>query len=343
MGDVFLALEKSLDRRIALKLIRGEADAEARARFESEGRALARIHHRNVVIVYNVGEHQGMPYMAMEYVEGWPLNTLLGQGLLGFNEQISLFRQMVDGMLAAHDVTVLHRDLKPANIIVSKSLEIKIIDFGISKILAADAGLTAPNMAMGTIRYMSPEVAQGRPASIATDIYSLGIILFEMLSGETPFKGNNQLETLELIKSAPVVFPTGIAEILPDALKNLVLKMTSKSIEDRHSTLHEVLRDLDLISFDHLPDEFKISMRPELEIANLDEARSILKKKGHSSSELSLILNLASRIQQKMIADIDQTQPIGIVAEFVISAEALEQATKRYGEAKKELADHSKP
>lgn len=342
MGDVFLAFEKGLDRRVALKLIRGEADAEARARFESEGRALARIHHRNVVTVFNVGEHQGMPYMAMEYIEGWPLNTLLGQGLLGFNEQISLFRQMVDGMIAAHDVTVLHRDLKPANIIVSKSLEIKIIDFGISKILAAEAGLTAPNMAMGTIRYMSPEVAQGRPASVPTDIYSLGIILFEMLTGETPFIGANQLETLELIKTAPVVFPKGISEILPDTLKLLVLKMTSKRIEDRHSTLHEVLRELGFISFDHLPEEFKTPMRPELEIANLDEARAILKNKGHSSSELSLILNLASRIQQKMIADIDQTRPLGVIAEFVISPEALEQATKRYSEAKREFAEHTK-
>jgi serine/threonine protein kinase/antitoxin component YwqK of YwqJK toxin-antitoxin module len=342
MGDVFLAHEKALDRRIALKLIRGEADPESRARFESEGRALARIRHRNVVTVFNVGEHYGMPYMAMEYIEGWPLNTLLGQGLLGFNEQISLFRQMVDGMMAAHDVTVLHRDLKPANIIVAKSLEIKIIDFGISKILAADPGLTAPNMAMGTIRYMSPEVAQGRPASVPTDIYSLGIILFEMLTGETPFVGANQLETLELIKSAPIVFPAGISEILPDALKALVLKMTAKAIDQRHSTLYEVRRDLDLISFEHLPEEFKIPMRPELEIANLDEARAILKKKGHSSSELSLILNLASRIQQRMLADIDQTRPLGIIAEFVISPEALDQATKRYSEAKKDLANSTK-
>jgi serine/threonine protein kinase/antitoxin component YwqK of YwqJK toxin-antitoxin module len=342
MGDVFLALEKALDRRIALKLIRGEADAESRSRFESEGRALARIRHRNVVTVFSVGEHLGMPYMAMEYIEGWPLNTLLGQGLLGFNEQISLFRQMLEGMLAAHDVTVLHRDLKPANIIVSKSLEIKIIDFGISKILAADAGLTAPNMAMGTIRYMSPEVAQGRPASVPTDIYSLGIILFEMLTGETPFNGANQLETLELIKTSPVIFPDGISDILPESLKSLVIKMTAKRVEDRPSTLHEVLRELDLISFEHLPEEFKVPMRPELEIANLDEARSILKQKGHSSSELSLILNLASRIQQKMLADMDQTQPLGLVADFVISPEALDQATKRYVDAKKELANHTK-
>ncbi len=338
MGDVVLAIEKSLDRRVALKLIRGEADAESRARFEAEGRALARIRHPNVVTVFNVGDHNGLPFMAMEYIEGWPLNTLLGQGLLGFNEQISLFRQMVDGMIAAHDVTVLHRDLKPANLIVSKALEIKIIDFGISKILADDAGLTAPNMAMGTIRYMSPEVAQGRPASVPTDIYSMGVILFEMLAGETPFNGSNQLETLELIKNAPVIFPAGIDEILPESLKQLVFKMTAKKIEDRHSTLHEVLRDLSAISFEHLPEEFKIPMRPELEIANLEEAREILKKKGHNTSEFSLILNLASRIQQKIFGESDETRPLGAVSDFVISREALDQATKRYGEAKLDLA-----
>ncbi|CAN5551910.1 hypothetical protein BH10BDE1_BH10BDE1_33380 [soil metagenome] len=343
MGDVVLAFEKALDRRVALKTIRGEADAESRARFESEGRALARIRHRNIVTVYSVFEHQGLPFLAMEYIEGWPLNTLLGQGLLGFNEQISLFRQMVEGMIAAHDANVLHRDLKPANLIVSKALDIKIIDFGISKILTDDTGLTLPNTALGTIRYMAPEVAMGLPASVATDIYSLGVILFEMLTGETPFNGQNQLETLELIKSAPVQFPEGISEILPDALKALVFKMTSKRIEERHSTLHEVLPDLAAISFEHLPAEFRIPMRPELGIANLNEARELLKKKGHNSSEFSLILNLASRIQQQMLADPDQTRPVGVVTDFVISPEALNRATLRYGEAKKELALSSNP
>lgn len=338
MGDVFLAEEKNLDRRVSIKMIRGEADAETLARFQSEARALARITHQNVVKVYVIGEHRGLPYMAMEFVEGWPLSALLGQGLLGFDEQMSLFRQIVSGMRAAHEATVLHRDLKPANVVVSKNFDVKIIDFGISKILVEDKGLTAPNTALGTIRYMSPEMAMGQPATIQTDIYSMGIILFEMLTGETPFRGANRLETLELIKTAPVVFPEGIATILPEALKALVIRMTSKQINDRHGSMAEVLKALEEISFDHLPAEFRAPMQKGLEIANLEEARKILKEKGHSSSELSLILNLACRIQQNMVADLDKTQPLHAVEDFVLSPEALDQATARYELAKKGLS-----
>lgn len=342
MGDVVLAYEKALDRKVAIKLIRGKTDSEARVRFDAEGRALARIKHQNIVSVFQVSEDRGLPFMVMEYVEGWPLNALLGQGLLGFNEQISLFRQMVDGMIAAHAMGVLHRDLKPANIIVSKTLGLKIIDFGISKILAEDAGLTKPNTVIGTVRYMAPEAALGQTASAQSDIYSLGIILFEMLTGDTPFRGANQLETIELIKTAPVVFPAGISEILPDPLKKLVICMTAKISKNRPENLQQVLRELDAVSFNHLPEEFKTPMRPELEIANLEEARRILKEKGHSASEFSLILNLASRIQQKMIADLDRTQPLNVVEDFVISPEALSQATQRYAIAKREYAANPK-
>lgn len=345
MGDVFLAQEAELDRKVAVKLIRGAAkDAtgeEALKRFMAEGRSLARIQHKNVVTVYSMGTYDGGPYMAMEFVDGWPLSALLGQGLLGFNEQVSLFRQMLEGMQAAHAATVLHRDLKPANLIVGKDMALKIIDFGISKILLEDhTQITAPNVVVGTIKYMAPEILLGLPACVQTDIYSLGVVFFEMLTGTAPFRAVTQLELIEKIKSQPVVFPEGISEILPDALKDLILAMTAKAVEARPATMLEVRTRLDGISFAHLPEEFKMPMHPGIEIANVSEIRKQLQERGRNPSELSLIINLASRIQQRMLFDPDKTEALTVtVDELVISPEALAKATERYDLAKKGLAD----
>ncbi len=338
MGDVYLAEEVGLKRRVAIKTIRGQSTESARSRFVAEGKALAKIKHPNVVGIYSVGNHAGTPYMAMEYIEGWSLYSLLGQGMLSLGEQIGIFRQMVLGVQAAHEETVLHRDLKPTNVIVSKDFHVKIIDFGIAKILDDSQGYkTETGVIVGTVRYLAPEIAKGMPPSIQTDIYGLGIVFYEMLTGVSPFKAENKLEMLEKIKTEPLEFPDGISEILPDGLKLLVAKMTAKAVEDRHVNLSEVLSEFDAISFEGIPQELMSPTPPGLEIANLEEIRKQLKERGLNESEFSLILNLASRIQQRMAIDPDATAAVGKPEEMVISPEALNEATERFERAKRDV------
>jgi antitoxin component YwqK of YwqJK toxin-antitoxin module/serine/threonine protein kinase len=338
MGDVYLAEEIELKRRVAIKTIRGHATESARSRFVAEGKALAKIKHPNVVSIHTVGNHSGTPYMVMEYIEGWALYSLLGQGMLSLGEQIRIFRQMVLGVQAAHDATVLHRDLKPTNVIVSRDFHVKIIDFGIAKILDDSQGYkTETGVIVGTVRYLAPEIAKGMPPSVQTDIYGLGIVFYEMLTGDSPYRADNKLEMLEKIKSQPLEFPDGISEILPDGLKLLVAKMMAKAVEDRQVNLHQVLKELDAISFDEIPPDLMAPTPPGLEIANLDEVRKQLKERGLNESEFSLILNLASRIQHRMAVDPDATAAVGRPEELVISPAALNEATERFERAKRDV------
>lgn len=338
MGDVYLADEIGLERRVAIKTIRGNATESALGRFIAEGRALAKVKHPNVVAIYSVGQTAGTPYMVMEYVEGWALHALIGHGMLSLGEQLAIFRQMILGVHAAHNAKVLHRDLKPTNVIISRDLAVKIIDFGIAKLMDdSQVYQTETGVVVGTVRYLAPEIAKGMPPSIQTDIYGLGIVFFEMLTGDLPFKGENKLEILEKIKTAPLEFPEGISDILPDALKILVAKMMAKSVEDRHINLGEVLREFDSIKFDHLPAELMSSTPKGIEIGNLDEVRRLLKERGYSESEFSLILNLASRIQIRMLVDPDATAPIGKSEELIISPTALNEATERFQRAKRDV------
>ncbi len=342
MGDVYLASDASLERQVAVKTIRGTVNEESMARFLAEGRALAKIRHKNVIHIYSSGNHFGTPYIVMEYVNGWPLGSLIGKGLLGLSEQLKIFRQMVAGIAAVHAEKILHRDLKPGNVLVSQKLDVKIIDFGIAKVLdESRAGLTVTGFAIGTVKYLAPEVAAGHPASFQTDLYGLGIIFYEMLTGVAPFQGSTREETLRRIQTEPLQFPDEIRSLIPEDLLQLILKLTAKSAQDRPLNCSEVLKLLDqtsagtLLQQMGLPEKENPEQMQLLRIGNLEEVRKNLLSRGCGPSEISLIINLACRIQMNLDEAGDKTLSVDHGSAVIVSTEAIDEATARLDKAKR--------
>jgi hypothetical protein len=254
MGVVYRARQVSLDRMVALKMIRaGRSAGDATiARFIHEGKAIARLRHPNVVRVYELGEHRGLPYFSMELVEGGSLQTKLAGGPIEPREAAEIVRTLALAVEYAHQEGVVHRDLKPANILLDRDGTLKIADFGLAKLLDPDTDgvksihLTESGAIVGTACYMSPEQAEGRSAFIgpATDVYSLGAILYETLTGRPPFSGSGKLETLERVRSAQPVFPSIIRPEIPVWLEAICLKCLEKSPDHRYDSAQALADDL---------------------------------------------------------------------------------------------------
>ena len=196
MGEVYRARDQKLGRQVAIKILPPEiaADAGRLRRFEQEARAASALNHPNIVTIYEIGEHEGTPYIAMEYVEGETLREILAAGPLPTDKLVRYATQMAEGLAKAHQAKIVHRDLKPANVIVSKDGYIKILDFGLAKLLAlgaedSEAGTvtrdgTTPGTILGTVSYMAPEQAKGLAVDFRADQFSLGVIVYEMATGK---------------------------------------------------------------------------------------------------------------------------------------------------------------
>ena len=195
MGEVWLATDTVLGRRVALKLLLRETmrDEAARARFLREARAIAALNHPNIAVVYEAAEHEGAPYLAMEYVDGHALSHELKMGPLAQGRLVDYALQAAAALEHAHSHGIVHRDVKPGNILVNSQGTIKLVDFGLAKVLATDAetetAVTTPGTFVGTLHYAAPEVLTGRPADARSDLYSLGVVLYEMACGVPPFAG----------------------------------------------------------------------------------------------------------------------------------------------------------
>ena len=202
MGDVYLAEDTRLDRRVALKLLRPEKaeSLDLRERFQREARVAAALNHPSIVHVYSVEESDGLSFITMELVRGRGLRALMGDGPLPPARLLALASQIAEGLASAHAAGVLHRDLKPANIMVTEEDRIKILDFGLAKFFAPASALdteaetmvrgsSSPGMTIGTVGYMSPEQALGKKVDARTDLFALGVVLFEMATGRPPFEG----------------------------------------------------------------------------------------------------------------------------------------------------------
>src|SRR5215813_13190958 len=195
MGTIFKAHDPVLDRPVALKMISNEVEVtdELRARFFREAQACARLSHRNIVTVYDMGEEEGRLFIVMELLDGEELRRLIAnRAPMAIEDKLSVMVQVCDGLHYAHQRGIVHRDVKPGNILVQRNGQVKILDFGIAQMATSDGGLTRTGLIMGTLRYIAPEQVRGR-ADARSDIYSVGALCYEFLGYRPPFAGDDPI------------------------------------------------------------------------------------------------------------------------------------------------------
>lgn len=246
MANVYLANDTILDRKVAIKVLRGDLSNDEKfiRRFKREALSVSNLSHPNIVEVYDVGEEDGNYYIVMEYIDGKTLKQLLQKrGALTLTEVIDIMCQLTDGLAHAHEAYIIHRDIKPQNIMIEDNGLVKITDFGIAMALNSTQ-LTQTNSVMGSVHYLPPEQANGKGSTVKSDIYSLGILMYELLTGSVPFKGDTAVEIAlkhmkEKIPSIRKQNPT-----IPQSVENIVLKATAKNPKNRYDTVRDMYNDL---------------------------------------------------------------------------------------------------
>ena len=256
MGEVFLTEDTRLQRKAAIKFLPAEmaADPARRQRFLNEARAASALNHPHVCVVYDVGEtDDGLPFIAMEFVEGLSLDALVKQGPLEISKIVEIALQVADALDAAHTRGIVHRDIKPANISLNERGQVKVLDFGLAKRMPTvtqghdvtqDFQQTQQGQVLGSPSYMSPEQALGKDLDHRTDIFSLGVVLYELATGQRPFTGSNIAEIVNNIVHAQ---PAAIARLnydVPPELERITLKCLQKQADRRYQSARELLVDL---------------------------------------------------------------------------------------------------
>jgi predicted Ser/Thr protein kinase len=244
MGIVYRAMDLALDRAVALKVLREDLRSQTHlvARFQREGEAFATLNHPNIVHIYAVGKVGRIPYLAMEYIEGTPLSKLMKrERRVPWERALDYGEQVARALACAHDCHIIHRDIKPGNILVDKDGHAYVTDLGIAKVLTAETQLTVDGSRLGTPQYMSPERCLNREVTASSDIYSLGVVLFQMISGRLPHEGATPVQLIEHIISQP---PSRLSQYTPDVPENverLVAYMTERKPEDRPTDAHRLV------------------------------------------------------------------------------------------------------
>jgi Tol biopolymer transport system component len=256
MGEVYRAEDTSLGRVVALKTLPADlvGTPDRRARFENEGRVMASLSHPNLVHVYDVGEVGGTPYLVQEFIEGETLEDVLLSGPVAAPKAALWIAQAAEGLAAVHDAGILHRDIKPSNLMVGRDGRIRVLDFGLAKVQAApedgklsQPSLTTDGLVVGTAQYMSPEQASGKKVDARSDIFSLGIVLYELLAGKLPFEGETAVDVMYAIlhlSPAPIPgFGTGVLKGISD----VTLRALAKDPGERFATMRELAGELEAI------------------------------------------------------------------------------------------------
>ncbi len=259
MANVYLAHDTILDRNVAVKVLRGDLanDEKFVRRFQREALSASSLSHPNIVEMYDVGEDDGQYYIVMEYVDGKTLKQVLkSRGKLSITEVIDIMLQLTDGMAHAHDAYIIHRDIKPQNIMILSNGMIKITDFGVAASLNSTQ-LTQTNSVMGTVHYLPPEQAQGKGSTIKSDIYSMGIMMYELLTGLVPYKGDNAVEIALKHLKEPVPSVRKVDPTIPQSIENIIIRATAKNPKNRYTDARSMHEDLKTALDDSRKDEKK--------------------------------------------------------------------------------------
>ncbi|MGH9818237.1 MAG: serine/threonine-protein kinase, partial [Candidatus Acidiferrales bacterium] len=263
MGEVYVAQDSRLGRKVALKFlpVTFSRDLIAVERFRCEARAASALNHPNICTVYDIGEHDGRPFIAMELLEGASLRERIAQGPFPTGQLLELALQMVDALDAAHSKGIVHRDIKPPNIFITSRGQAKILDFGLAKHTSekqdTDSNrswiesrttdsieLTTPGAALGTVAYMSPEQARGDDTTARTDLFSVGAVLYEMATGQQAFSGKTSAVIYDAILNRDPQLPSEVNPDVPLELQRIIMKLLEKDPEMRYETAASVRVDL---------------------------------------------------------------------------------------------------
>ncbi len=264
MADVYLAIDTIINREVAIKILRGELgnDPVTLLRFQREANAASKLNHPNVVQVYDAGTSEDRHFYVMEYIRGKTLKQLIQlRGALHKEEAISIMKQLLSAVAEAHRHNIIHRDIKPQNVLVKDDGTVKITDFGIA--LAHNAvQLTQSDSVLGSAHYLAPETTRGEAATNQCDIYSLGIVFYELLSGSVPFTGDNPVQIAMKHLSEEIPSIREFNPSLPQSIENIIIKATAKNKAYRYQNVEEMLHDVETcLDEDHLHDE-KIVFQP---------------------------------------------------------------------------------
>jgi two-component system, LytTR family, response regulator len=309
MGAVYLADDTRLGRRVALKVLPANvaADPERLHRFVQEAKLASALTHPNVAYVHEIGEDSGVRFLAMEYVEGEPLSARLARGPLAFSELLSVGIQVADALDDAHSKGIVHRDIKPSNLMLTSRGHVKVLDFGLAKLEAPRSAegiqreetrlMTSAGVVMGTVAYMSPEQALGRDVDHRTDLFSLGVVLYEMATARLPFAGATPSETMARILGSQ---PEAIARFnydVPEALDRIVRKCLEKDRERRYQSARELLVDLKNLERDSAGVGAAIAKPRKLGVVLVDDeelARALLREYISASADVEILAECAN-------------------------------------------------
>ena len=317
MANVYLGYDTILDRNVAIKVLRGDLSNDEKfvRRFQREALSASSLAHPNIVEVYDVGEDNGLYYIVMEYIEGKTLKQLLKKrGTLTLSEAIDIMLQLTDGMAHAHDSYIIHRDFKPQNIMILDNGMIKITDFGIAMSMNATQ-LTQTNSVMGSVHYLPPEQASGKGCTIKSDIYSMGIIFYELLSGSLPFRGDNAVEIALKHMRDPLPSLREENPAIPQSIENIIRKATAKNPKNRYEDARSMHEDLLTALDDDRMDEPVYQYKyPEHETDNTKRIKKLENIEDKKETEEDKTDEVAKKIDEEDLEEKKSNRVIIILA-----------------------------
>lgn len=298
MADVFLAIDTILNRHVAIKILRSDqsTDAISILRFEREAQAATTLAHPNIVEIYDVGEYKNHHYIVMEYVAGKTLKKVIRDRAPLLNlEAVDTMKQLTSAVAEAHKRGIIHRDIKPQNVIVKSDGSLKILDFGIAT-AKGSAQLTQANNVMGSVHYLAPELAKGEPASPQSDIYALGIVFYEMLTGDVPFKADQAVQIALQHMREPMPSVRKANPNVPQSVENIIIRATAKNPKLRYQSCDEMLKDLEKCMLPEHQNDKPLSLKDPIDKTPTKQEKEDTKVGVTRSTSLSRVANKRTKI-----------------------------------------------